>query len=222
MLTTLILIRHAQTDSNIAGPNPLMSGWTDSPLNRAGHEQLECLRARFRNESAIAAVYSSPLTRARETAASIAQVYAKTVELLDDLREINCGEVDGQPIELVKKSDAERWERNLLQEDDDFRWPAGESYRELRERSLRVIRHIAARHVGECVAVVTHAGVISQILGALHGYRPAQWEAFRPHNTSLTTVRWSEEGGQIETFDDYRHLVALTAPANASTHPRGE
>lgn len=198
-----------------------MSGWTDLPLNQIGRLQAERLGRRFRHEPPVTALYSSPLTRALDTAAHIATASTSPVQCVADLKEINCGEVDGVPIVLVKRSHAALWERNLQQEDDDFRWPGGESYRELRERSFRAIREIAATHEGERVAVVTHCGVITQILGALHGHRPAHWEVFRVQNTSLTVLRWAEPQPELVTFDDHRHLVGLTAHASASTHPPG-
>jgi broad specificity phosphatase PhoE len=206
--TTLVLLRHAQTDSNAAGPNPRLSGWTDVPLNAAGWQQVARLQRRFCSEAPIAALYSSPLLRARETAESIAGVSGTSPRLIDALREINCGVVDGNPIAEVKRSHRELWEKNLRQDDDDFRWPGGESYREFRDRCLRAINWIAAAHCGQRVVVVTHAGVITQILGALHGVRPARWEPFRPENTSLTELRWTAGRLALLVFNDHRHLTA--------------
>jgi alpha-ribazole phosphatase/probable phosphoglycerate mutase len=60
------------------------------------------------------------------------------------------------------------------------------------------------------VLVVTHAGVISQILGALRGVRPARWEPLRPGNASLTSVTWQGDGGELLRFDDREHLSAST------------
>jgi broad specificity phosphatase PhoE len=199
-----------------------MSGWTDLPLNGVGRIQAERLGRRFRDEPPVAALYSSPLSRARDTAAQIVHASAAPVEIVADLKEINCGEVDGAPIAVVVKLHAPLWKRNLRQEDDNFRWPGGESYRELRERSLRALRDIAAAHKGERVAVVTHCGVVTQIVGALHGYRPARWDVFRPQNTSLTILRWSEPQPELVAFNDHRHLDALTAHASANIRPRDE
>lgn len=219
-MTTLILIRHGQTDSNIAGPNPRMSGWTDLPLNEIGRLQVARLGARFQAEPPLAALYSSPLHRARDTAASIVNASLSQIQTAPDLREIHCGEVDGLPIAEVQQTHAALWMRNLRQDDDDFRWPEGESYRELRARSLGAVRDIAAAHPGERVAIVTHCGVITQVLGSLHGHRPARWDVFRPQNTSLTVLRWSEAGAELVVFDDHQHLAGLTVPANANTRPR--
>ena len=205
-MTTLVLIRHAQTDSNLAGPHPRMSGWTDIPVNATGWAQLERLRTRLAHEAPFAALYTSPLTRAQQTAAMITATSGIAAQLEPDLREIFCGDVDGQAIEVVRREHRVAWARNEQQLDDDFRWPGGESYRELRSRCLRAIAAIAARHPNARIAVVTHAGAITQVLGAIHGYAPARWEPFRAGNTSLTEIRWRDGRGELIRFDDHRHL----------------
>ena len=96
------------------------------------------------------------------------------------------------------------WEANLRQDDLNFRWPGGESYLAFRSRCLNTLRRIARRHRGGAVALVTHAGFISQILGFLHDVSPAEWGRFRPGNTSLTEITW--ESGDLVVFDDRSHL----------------
>jgi 2,3-bisphosphoglycerate-dependent phosphoglycerate mutase len=207
MFTNLVLIRHAQTDSNVAGLDPRLSGWTDLPLNATGRQQAGRLRRRFTQESPIAALYSSPLSRARETALSVGPASPVPTCFEPDLREINCGELDGLSLALVQQRHRELWERNQRQDNDDFRWPGGESYREFRTRCLRVIGRIARQHEGQRVVVVTHAGLITQVLGELHGIRPAQWARFRPENTSLTELRWDGRNAELVVFNDHRHLT---------------
>ncbi|HYG35572.1 MAG TPA: histidine phosphatase family protein, partial [Clostridia bacterium] len=182
--TWLILVRHAQTASNGADPDPRMSGWTDLPLSPAGQRQGELLHRRFAFEPMADALYSSPLQRAQDTAAKLLHASRSPMCLLENLREIHCGEVDGLPISTVQKRYECFWKENLRQDNEHFRWPGGESYRELRERSVTAMEKIAALHAGQRVLVVTHAGVISQLVGALNSLNPARWEPFRPQNTS--------------------------------------
>ena len=211
--TRLVLIRHAHTESNGSGPGLRMSGWTDLPLTSLGWWQVERLAQRMRSGAeAFAALYASPLQRTRDTARAVVPVSLGPLQLEPLLREIHCGDFDGLPVEEVRRKAPELWEANLRQDDADFRWPGGESYRELRARSLAALHSLAARHPGQRVAVVTHAGVISQVLGALAGTSPARWEDFRPGNTALTEVAWSEEGGRCLSFDDRSHLCEVPAP----------
>ncbi|WP_437993917.1 histidine phosphatase family protein [Sorangium sp. So ce145] len=205
----LVLVRHGHTAGNRAGPATPMSGWTDTPLDARGRDEAEALRRRLAGGPALDAVYASPLSRALETARIAAGAWGP-VRPHDGLREICCGDVDGLPIEEVKARHAPLWEAHLRQADDDFRWPGGESYRELRARCLAAIAAIAAAHPGQRVLVVTHAGVIGQILGALHGVPPARWEPFRPGNASLTSLSWQGERGVLLRFDDREHLSSST------------
>ncbi|AUX42540.1 uncharacterized protein SOCE26_039730 [Sorangium cellulosum] len=201
----LTLVRHGRTAGNGASPGTPMSGWTDTPLDARGRQEAEALGRRLAAGPGFDAVYTSPLSRALETARIAAGAWGPP-RPLDDLREIGCGDVDGAPIEEVKARHAALWEANLRQDDDDFRWPGGESYRELRARCLAAVRAIAAAHPGGRVLVVTHAGVIGQIVGALRGVPPARWEPFRPGNTSLTTISWEGDRGVLLRFDDREHV----------------
>jgi alpha-ribazole phosphatase/probable phosphoglycerate mutase len=208
----IILIRHGHTSSNGGEGDLRLSGWTDVPLSALGIREAELVARRFRSEPPVAAVYASPLRRARFTAACVAQVAGASVVVDPDLREIGCGLADGLTVEEVRAEFPEAWERNARQDDDDFRWPGGgESYREFRDRCVRSLRAIAARHRGERVAVVTHTGVITQVLGSLSGLPPARWQAYRAGNASITRLEWGGDRVRVIRFDDRDHLA----------HPKG-
>lgn len=207
-MTQIVLVRHGQTASNGGDPDPKMSGWTDLPLSSTGVRQVQALGARFRQEPKPDALYSSPLRRALDTAVQISQATGLPIYRLDALREINCGIADGLPISEVRRVFPNYWEENLRQDNPHFRWPGGESYVELRARSLRVLDEIAERYEGGSVVVVTHAGVISQIAGFLAGLDASRWEAYRPNNTALTRINWGKRARQVATFDDTSHLMS--------------
>ncbi len=185
-----------------------MSGWADVPLSPLGRAQARALRPRLAG-GRFAAIYTSPLDRARETAALAAP--GRSLIPCGALREIHCGEPDGLPIEEVKRRYAALWEANLRQDDEDFRWPGGESYRDFRARCAGAARRIAATHLGGRVLVFTHAGFISQVVGAVRGASPARWECFRPGNGSITVVDWEGDRGALVHFDDHEHLRRLEA-----------
>jgi broad specificity phosphatase PhoE len=204
----LLFIRHAHTYGNGGVGSPaVLQGRTDLPLSARGQEEVRLLRLRLRRESRFDAVYSSPLRRARETAASLSNL--GELHLCPDLQEIDCGMLDGIPLEQVRRDYPDLWASNLQQTDEHFRWPGGESYHEFRSRCLRTVAGLAARHEGY-VAVVTHAGVISQVLGALAGKSPAQWEPFRPGHTALTELLWTTGGGIVLRYDDRTHLTGAS------------
>jgi broad specificity phosphatase PhoE len=135
-----------------------------------------------------------------------------------DLREIGCGAADGRSVHEVRASYPEHWGRNERQDDDDFRWPGGESYREFRERCLRAVRRIAARHPGACVAVFTHTGVVTQLIGAIRGFPAARWSAYRPKNGSITVIDWDGPAGRLVSFDECSYVADDAGDAD---HARG-
>jgi broad specificity phosphatase PhoE len=207
-VTLLVLVRHAHTMSNM-GSGTALSGRTDVALSRLGKSQVERLRSCSWSLAPLTAIYTSPLRRARETASALAADNIASVRVYPALQEIDCGTLDGLALEEVKCRYPDLWAANLKQEDDSFRWPGGESYRELRSRCVRAMRSIALAHPDERVALVTHAGVINQILGALQGIRPAHWECNRPGNASVTEIAWVRGAGKLLRFDDRSHLGAL-------------
>lgn len=205
--TTFVLIRHGSTAHNAPNEQPRLSGVDDVPLSALGRSEASRLAAYLAaRRERFAAIYTSPLSRARDTALPLVAAGLGEPVIVEDLREIDCGQLEGLEIEVVKRRHPELWAANLRQDDEDFRWPGGESYRAFRLRCLAAMRQLAARHAGERVAVVTHAGVVSQVIGASTGISAARWELHRPRNTSMTELQWQGETGRLVCFDGRPHL----------------
>jgi len=192
-----------------------MSGWDDLPLSELGRTQALAVAREIARRAPGAVIHASPLERTRTTARLIAEASGGRVRFSAGLREIFCGEVEGMRLADVQARYPELWEANLREEEDGFRWPGGESYAELRERCLAAVRAIAAEHPGERVVVVTHAGVIAQVLGWLRGTPAGRWSCALPGNCSITAVAWKGERGSVLRFDDRDHLATLEAPRAA-------
>lgn len=203
----LIFVRHGHTAANEAD-DARISGWTDFPLSPLGQRQAAALRRRLLLAPPDF-IYTSPLQRASATADALADLAPASPQRLDGLREIHCGEADGRTVHEAQQRFPEVWAASQRQEDESLRWPGGESYREFRERCLDAVRRIALAHPGERVVIVTHAGVICQVMGTLHGKSPASWNSFRPGNCSLTEIEWRGETGIVHGFDDRSHLDEL-------------
>lgn len=188
--THLILIRHAHVDNGTDGQK--MCGWLDLPLSPAGELQLKRFQAEP-SEFKPHVVYASSLSRARLTAEALAANWNVQVTTDPDLREISCGAVEGMLVDEVKLRFPELWSRNASQDDCDFAWPEGETYRKFRERILGALNRIAGRHPNTRIPVVTHTGVISQVVGAIEGLSPAVWDHHRPAPFTATEIVWSNQ-----------------------------
>ena len=165
----LALIRHGQTDWNLAAR---MQGRTDIPLNDTGRAQARAAASAFAAES-WHAVVSSPLGRARETAAILAEHLALPLgAAYDELVEQEFGEAEGT---LVAELDT-RWP------DRDF---AGkEPDHEVGERGVRGLERVARDHEGKRVLVVAHGTLIRHTLAEISGHDPR-------HYPRLDNLSWS-------------------------------
>lgn len=200
-MTRFLLVRHAPPDGRWEAEWRLC-GWYDPPLDEGGTQLAHELAARLRDVRA-SALYASPLRRAWQTAEAIAHDLQLELKTVDDLREINCGELDGMLLSDVRARYADHWARNLLQTDEHFRWPGGESYAEFRQRVRGCLERLAARHADGSAIVVAHTGVVTQVLGMLHGWNPARWDRRRPLHMGVTLVEW-ESGGPRAAISELR------------------
>jgi broad specificity phosphatase PhoE len=155
--TTLVLVRHAETDWN---RERRFQGRADLPLNEAGREQARALAGRLRTEP-VTAVYTSPLRRALETAEIVAARLGLEPRALDALLEIDVGAWEGLTIDEVRARYPERF-------DVDWRsgWEDGETYDELVERVVPALLELGRRHDCGHVLAVTHAGPLRAAIAA--------------------------------------------------------
>lgn len=209
--TTLLLVRHAETHDNVG---LRLSGWTDADLSPLGESQVDLLAEHVKLQHGnIDALYASPLIRARRTANAIGHRTGHTPILLDDLREMNFGELDGRPFEELREAYAHLLEADENSAIEDFMWPSGESRSGFTARVLDVTNAIARQHASGLVAVVTHGGVIATLMTILHGESPANWRQWVVPNASLTEVIWDAETGTgaLIRHGDANHLGPLLA-----------
>jgi broad specificity phosphatase PhoE len=139
-------------------------------------------------ELPVAAVYSSPLDRARATADQIAGTHQLTPIIVDGLREIDFGEVEGLGFDDLPPD----LQRGLLEEPARVRFPGGETYGDLQERVVSALSGVVARHEGETVVAVSHAGAIRAALAAWL-LMPDE-AAFRldQRNAAVNVIEWHD------------------------------
>ena len=107
------------------------------------------------------------------------------------------------PFDQLRREFPALWVRNQAQTDDAFAWPGGESYAQFRARVLAGLEATAAAHPSGRIAIITHAGVVSQVLGVVRGRPAAVWELDRPDPLTATEVTWSNGRPQaLVTFND--------------------
>jgi probable phosphoglycerate mutase len=157
----LYLARHGETDDN---RQPIrVQGFTDTPLNDTGRRQAAELAERI-EPLGIRSLWSSDLSRARETAQIVGERLGLPVHLDCRLREANRGEWEGRRFVDIQREQPERYVA-WLHAGGQFRFPGGESLAEQRDRVMAALREIQSS--GEPPAlVVCHGGSIRVALSA--------------------------------------------------------
>ena len=183
MPTTIVLVRHGETDWN---RERRFQGHADTPLNETGRRQARDLAHSIRTER-ITVVYSSPLERASETAAIVADRLGLETRPLEALREIDVGDWQGMTVEEVRTRYPDQvdvaWKSG---------WPNGETYDELSARVVPALLDLDRLHPGQSVLGVTHAGPIRAALMAA---------------TGLSRAESSAQIGPLENCSAYRFTI---------------
>jgi len=149
--TRLLLVRHGQTNWNLEGR---YQGGIDVPLNLQGQTRSEALAEELSVER-IDVVYSSPLSRAVDTARPIARKHGLDVRIEPDLREIELGEWEGMPATVIAERYPELF-RQWVEDPRPVRPPGGESILELHDRVIAAVDRIIRLHPGKRICLVTH------------------------------------------------------------------
>jgi broad specificity phosphatase PhoE len=172
-VTTILLARHGETDWNREGR---FQGHADPPLNRTGRAQAVDLSVALMAEE-LAAVYSSPLQRALETAEVIAASHGLEPVPVDGLREVDVGSWSGLTRAEIEQRFPEQFARWL---DYGQGWDDGETYEEMGRRAVAALLRLAAAHEGERALAVTHGGPIRAAFAFADGTTHAEARRLGP------------------------------------------
>jgi alpha-ribazole phosphatase len=202
------LVRHGETAWNRARR---FQGARDIELSDRGRAQAARLGAALAGER-FDAVYTSPLRRARDTAAACGARLDLAPVALDGVREVGLGEWEGLPVETVVERYGDHYHRWLAAPAANPP-PGGEPLGELQRRVSAAVESLAARHPDGRVLVVSHGGVIAAfVCGCLGLGLDALWR-IRVENASVTRVELP--AGRLLSLNDTRHLAAAPVPAGA-------
>jgi len=207
--TRILAIRHGQTAWNADGR---IQGHTDIALDAVGQWQAERL-AQALGDDELQAIYSSDLSRARQTAAPLAARQGLTVRVDVELRERAFGQFEGLSYAQIEQrwpEQAAAWRRR----DPDFGARGGEVLRDFRDRGVAAVSRLAQAHRGQSIAMVTHGGVLDLL------YREAMRVAldaprtWQLANAGINRLLHSGEGLVLVGWGDVGHLELPRAPAD--------
>lgn len=200
-MTRFIVIRHGETDWNVASR---IQGHSDSPLTAAGVAQAEAIARRLASER-FDALVSSDLGRALATARIIAARTGHAIATDPGLRERNFGRGEGLTYGELDHEYPDVFSK-VRETDPDYVIPGGESRRQLYERVRATFEALAEAHAGRRIAVVSHGGVLASLYRVIHGIGIATPHPIPIVNASFNALAW--EGGHwvVEAWGDIAHL----------------
>ena len=201
MTTTVILVRHGQTSSNVTG---FYMGWSDEDLDEIGYTQACRLSSRLARLP-IASVYTSPLRRAYATAAILAEPHELGLKVLDDLTEIRLGDWQGLHTDEIKRRWPELWQQSRI-DPSELTMPNGESFRQVTERAVRAFETVVGANRGKQAVIVTHDVVIRVLVAHALGVSNSIYRRFEINNASLSVIRVVNSNSQLIRLNDTSHL----------------
>ena len=202
-VTRFILVRHGET---IANREFRYIGASDNALTKPGQVQAVQLAGAL-SVLPVAAVYSSPRQRAYQTALPIASRHGLTVQILEDLREVDFGIWEGLSRgEVIARSvqDAEyllAWERETA-----LAPPAGESLDAMHRRVSAVVEKLVQAHPDQTIVLVTHVGPIKAVLCAALGVPVSAAFRIFLDPATISVVDWRQPYPVVRLLNSHSHL----------------
>jgi probable phosphoglycerate mutase len=210
-VTRIVAIRHGETEWNV---QVRMQGQLDIGLNANGRWQSNRIALALQGED-VAAVYSSDLARALQTAQPMAELHGLELVHEPGLRERHFGAFEGHSYADIARQWPEenaRWQAR----DAEFGPMGGETLAAFNARCLACARRLAARHRGQQIVLVTHGGVLDCLYRAAAHVALDTPRSWRLGNALINRLLHSDQGFALVGWSDDRHLNGPTRDDHAA------
>lgn len=205
--TTILLVRHGQTPTT----GKVLPGRAKGlHLAEVGLQQAELAAERISQLNTIDAIYSSPLERAKETAAPIAKACGLKTQVERGLFECDFGEWTGA--ELKKLMKLPEWQ-TVQRAPSTFRFPGGESFTEMQTRMVTSLDKLRARHPGGTIVCVSHADTIKAAVAHALGTHIDLFQRIVISPASVSAVLWHSGGPVVLAVNSTGRSLTELQPA---------
>jgi alpha-ribazole phosphatase/probable phosphoglycerate mutase len=198
----VIFVRHGESVWN---EGRRLQGQSDPELSPRGQAQAACVAERLRGAGSLAAIYTSPLRRAAETAEVIGRAAGLRPRVEPDLREMGLGAWEGlTPDEICERwGDAySLWQRDPVGNEP----PGGEPMAGFGARVVAAVERLRAAHAGEALVIVSHGGAVRAYLCSVLGLGLGRMFRLALENASLTEIFLDGIGDRLTLLNDTSHL----------------
>ena len=207
MSTFVYLIRHGATASNEERPYRLQGSGLDLSLSDLGRAQAEAT-AKAMAGVRLNAVYSSPLLRAKETAAPIARAQGLEPILVREITEAHLGRWEGLTWEQAKLADPVEYER-FHGNPGTAPYAGGESFLDVQSRANPALARLAREHEGGSIAVVAHNILNRAVLAGFLGMPIDLARTLRQANGGVNLIEYEAERPLVVMVNSCLHLSEL-------------
>ncbi len=204
MMTDIYLVRHGQTAWN---REEIFRGRSDVPLDEIGLKQAELAGFYFK-EIKIDAIYSSPLSRAWQTAERIAQPHGIRVQPLQGIMDMSFGKWEGHPHQEIKRMDPETY-RLWREEPHRARISGGETLDEVRERAMAALEEVIRLHPEGTIVLVSHRVVNKVLLCGILGLDNSHFWQIIQDTTAINLIRYQKGKYYLALMNETCHLRPL-------------
>jgi broad specificity phosphatase PhoE len=203
-MTNIYLVRHGQTAWN---KEEIFRGRTDVPLNEMGLREASLAAEYFRGTE-IQAIYSSPLSRAWQTAGKIAEVVRREVVSLDGINDMSFGAWEGQPLRDVQKNDSERYSQ-WRDAPHLVKIPGGETLDEVRLRAMTALEEVIRSHAGASIVLVSHRVINKVLICGILGLDNSHFWQIGQDTTAINLIQYRRGKYILSLLNEACHLKPL-------------
>jgi len=201
----VLFVRHGRTPTTgatLPGRAPGLH------LADKGRHEAKAVAERISRLTSVAAVYTSPLERARETAVPIATARKLPVRVEPGLNECDFGQWTGGELKQLRKTP--EW-RIVQRFPSGFRFPGGESFSEMQTRITSALGRLLASHPGETIVVVSHADPIKAAVAHALGIPLDLFQRIVISPGSVTAIAYRPDGPVVLTVNSMGADLATLA-----------
>jgi len=204
IMTSVYLVRHGQTAWN---KEEIFRGRTDVPLDETGLRQAELTGQYFKGME-IHGIYSSPLSRAWQTAQKIAQFHNLKVEPMEEILDMSFGDWEGHPHQEIRKIDSETY-RQWVESPHLVRLPGGESLDDVRVRAMAALEEVIRKHPEKTLVLVSHRVVCKVLICAILGLDNSHFWQIAQDTTAINLIQYKNGKYILSLMNETCHLKTL-------------
>ncbi len=203
-MTSVYLVRHGQTAWN---KEEIFRGRSDVPLDETGLKQAG-LAAQYFNGMEIDAIYSSPLSRALQTAQKIAEFHNLKVQPLPGIIDMSFGDWEGRPHQEIREKDSKTY-RQWVEEPHLVRLPGGESLDDVRVRTMAALEEVIRKHPEKTLVLVSHRVICKVLICAILGLENSHFWQITQDTTAINLIQYRKGNYILSLMNETCHLKPL-------------